>query len=442
LGASGRRASRPKASTRILRPPATTALWALVALTGCNSKPLADFAPPAVDDSDDPGRRIPHGIQAPADQPEFDRVLCPDVNTAQEALSGAEKFFEAGELAASFACADVASELAPQAVEAHHLRAATLAALGRLTDAQVAFSMALALDPDDPETLAAVSDFYINVVGARSRDQLTLGLEYARRGSERAATRRRADRQLRARLLLLEAEAMNDLGSADLALARILEALALVPEWIEAEHERGVSLFNLVRFDEARAAFTKVLERAPEDAFAHYHLGLIAEHTGDSASAQKHLAKAHELAPTEIGLELAIGADEFRAEVDAAIAELGDEERELLEQTKLELVALPTLEDLTAVKPPFAPTITGLYRGLPVGVDSVAADGAEPRPTDSLSKVGDAIPERAVVLFRKNLARHARSRAELDAQIRKTLRHEIGHARGLDEQELRRLGLD
>jgi tetratricopeptide (TPR) repeat protein len=410
-------------------------------LGACTSEPLIAFDPPRGDAPG--GQRSYPTVQPFGEQPEFERVLCPDVSTAEDALAGAEKRFESGELPGAYACADVAAELAPQAVEAHHLRAATLAALGRLADAHVAFATALALDPDDPETLAAVSDFYINVVTPRSRDQLNLGLEYARRGSQRAATRRRADRQLRARLLLLEAEAMNDLGSADLALPRIAEALELVPEWIEAQHERGVSLLNLVRFEEARLAFEAVLERVPDDAFAHYHLGLIAEHLADPESARRHMARARALAPNEIGPEVAISAADFEAEVNEAIAELEPDERALLEETALELVELPAVEDLTAVKPPFAPTIMGLYRGLPVGVDSAAANEPDPSEArDSLAEVDGAVPPRAIVLFRVNLARQSRSRDELDAQIRKTLRHELGHARGLGEQELRRLGLE
>ena len=416
----------------------TLTLLALAA--GACGEPLLDLELPERPPLDQP-RGFPHGTGGLMVQPEFERVLCPEVTTAEDALAASERGFEAGTLALAYACADVAVELAPQAVEAHHLRAATLAALGRLADAQIAFAMALALDPDDPETLAAVADFYINVLGTRSRDQLGLGLEYARRGSERASTRRRADRQLRARLLLLEAEAMNDLGSSDLALPRVEEALELVPDWLEAQHERGVSLFNLVRFDEAREAFEAVLARVPEDAYAHYHMGLIAEHTGDAEAARRHLEKARALAPGGIGPTVEISAEAFRAEVAEAIAELDPRDRALLEQVALELVDLPAVADLTAVKPPFAPTIMGLYRGLPVGVDEAAGPGAGER-VDSLAEIAGETPPRAIVLFRLNLARQARTRAELDAQIRKTLRHELGHARGLGEPELRRLGLE
>ena len=96
----------------------------------------------------------------------------------------------------------------------------------------------------------------------------------------------------------------------------------------------------------------------------------------------------------------------------------------------IEIVDVPTLDDLTAVDPPFAPTILGLYRGMPHGVEP-----PPPRP-------GAPVPPRSIVLYRLNLGRAVRSRDELTAQIKKTLLHEIGHLRGLDEDDLRRRGLD
>jgi predicted Zn-dependent protease with MMP-like domain len=91
---------------------------------------------------------------------------------------------------------------------------------------------------------------------------------------------------------------------------------------------------------------------------------------------------------------------------------------------KVEIADLPDPEDLRAVQPPFPPTILGLYRG-PVGR----------APT-----VGDETP--SIVLYRKNLARAVKTRVELSEQIRDTLLHEIGHLEGLDEDDLRRRGME
>src|SRR5690606_27099017 len=114
--------------------------------------------------------------------------------------------------------------------------------------------------------------------------------------------------------------------------------------------------------------------------------------------------------------------------LEEAIAELPAELGALLPAVSIEVADVPAVADLTAVEPAFSPTILGLFRGLPHGAEAAAGDpGAVPR---------------AIVLYRKNLGRAVKSRAELDAQIRRTLLHELGHLGGLDEGDLRRRGLD
>jgi predicted Zn-dependent protease with MMP-like domain len=160
-----------------------------------------------------------------------------------------------------------------------------------------------------------------------------------------------------------------------------------------------------------------------------------------------------------------LSPEEFRAEVDQAIAEQPPDVRADLGKVQLELADLPALDDLVAVEPPFAPTIMGLYRGLPLGVEegtavasgtsgkasaeSAALDvendpvaAAAPAAARTPDRDRDRVPARAIVLYRKNLGRAVRTREELDRQIRRTLIHEIGHLRGLDEDDLRRRGLE
>src|SRR5262245_35286107 len=77
-------------------------------------------------------------------------------------LDRAADRYDDGDYEAALLCADEASRQAPRSIEAHHNRAAALAQLGRLDEARTAFTRALALDPDDPETLAGAADLYIN----------------------------------------------------------------------------------------------------------------------------------------------------------------------------------------------------------------------------------------------------------------------------------------
>lgn len=342
-------------------------------------------------------------------------------------LDEAGRQLEAQAWADAFTCADMAADLAPRSIEAHHLRAAILAGAGHDERAAVAYGLALALDPEDPETLRATADFYINVTRARSRDTTALGLELARRGFARATARRRGQADLRARLALLEAQAWNDLDRADEALERASEAVRLSSELVDAVHERGVALFNLGRFAEARGQFERVLTALPDDAFAHHLLGLTLEQLGERQRAEDHLARARTLAPDEFPPAVEITAAQMRAEIDRVLASLAPARAAQVRQVSIVVADLPDPADLRAVSPPFPPTILGLFRGLPLGT--------EPAP-------GEDVPERAILLYRLNLARAVRSRDELSQQIERTLLHEIGHLEGLDEDDLRRRDLE
>jgi len=338
-------------------------------------------------------------------------------------IEEANKQIESGGFGAAWTCADRAADLAPTSVEAHHLRGAALAALGRDQEAQTAYGLALALDPDDPETLRAVADFYINGKGERGRDALRLGLELAQRGSRRALARRKRNVPLAADLAVLEAQALNDLGRSDEALERVDAALRIAPGRGDALHEKGVALFDLSRFAEAKVAFQKALTIQPDDAYTHQMFGLALEQLRDP-QADAELKRAIELAPAELSLPVLVSVPEFQKEIDAVMATLPAERRAKVQQIKIEIADLPDPADLRAVSPPFPPTILGLYRG-PVGRSPTTADEAP-----------------SIVLYRKNLARAVKTRVELTEQIRDTLLHEIGHLEGLDEDDLRRRGME
>jgi Flp pilus assembly protein TadD/predicted Zn-dependent protease with MMP-like domain len=370
----------------------------------------------------------PHREEPVVECPAIISETADDEARVSALLEEANKQIERAQYAAAWTCADRAGDLSPTSVEAQHLRGAALAALGRDQEAQVAYGLALALDPDDPETLRAVADFYINGKGERGRDALRLGLELAQRGSRRAEARRRRNPPLIADLAVLEAQALNDLGRSDEALARIAAALRIAPGRGDALHEKGVALFDLSRFAEARTVLQKALGIQPDDAYTHQMLGLTLEQLGDTKAADAELARAFELAPNELGKPVMIPVAEFRKEVDAVVATLPADRRAHVREIKIEVADLPDPADLAAVTPPFPPTILGLYRG-PVGHAAELPAGPGDEPV-------------SIVLYRKNLARAVKSRTELSEQIRDTLLHEIGHLEGLDEDDLRRRGME
>src|SRR5439155_85950 len=99
-------------------------------------------------------------------------------------------------------------------------------------------------------------------------------------GSARAGLARLREGALLKDLHLLEAMALDDLGRPGDALAAASKAVELDGKDREARREKGVALFELCRFDEARAELEKLGSEEP-DAWAEHYLGLIAERAQD-----------------------------------------------------------------------------------------------------------------------------------------------------------------
>ncbi|MHB8417733.1 MAG: metallopeptidase family protein [Myxococcales bacterium] len=340
---------------------------------------------------------------------------------ADDYLDASEHAFDARNYDLALACAEEALLEDPESPAALHERAADLVALDRLDDARVAFTHALAVDPDDPQILLDAADLYLSHGGNRESDEIAL--QYARRGQRRA---RRHHPELLGQLELLEGMALDDLGRPGEALPRLDEALSRDPKDPDARYERGAALFELCRFAEAQGELKRVLEALPDDAYAHHELGLALEQLGDLRGSARELARATELSPKDFPAPLAVSLAEFKAMVKAALDRLPADAKADLGGTPVSVQDLPDVEDLTVDDPPLSPTILGLFRGEPLEADAGAACG-EPR---------------AIVLYRRNLLRAVRSQEELETQVKITLLHELGHLRGADDDELRLEGLE
>ncbi|HET7825609.1 MAG TPA: metallopeptidase family protein, partial [Anaeromyxobacter sp.] len=336
----------------------------------------------------------------------------------------AEDALARGEDERALSCSEEAIRISPRLVQALVARASALGGLGKLDEARLAWSRALAVDPSDPNALLGAADLHVRRLGP-ARDALEIGLEYALRGARAAQARK--DRLLSARLELVAGMAENDLGRSHLALPHLERAVQVLPDDADAVYERGVALYELCRFDEAQRVFERALSLAPDDPWVLHQLGLLAERRGDADRAERLLARARKLAPEEFQSEVPLDPDGFRAEVQHAVSTLPDEERRSLVSVPVEIQDLPDAADLVAVDPPLSPSILGLFRGPSENEPCTASDG--PRC-------------RAIVFYRKNLLRFARDRRELTHEIQVTLLHELGHLHGENDDDLRARGLE
>ncbi len=351
---------------------------------------------------------------------------CARRGAPQLLLEQAADELDQGQPERALSCAEEALRDAPRLVAGLRLRAEALSDLDRLDEARLALSRALAIEPDDAETLYDAAQLYVaRLPGERA--MLELGLEYALRGVRAVERAARPDRELSGGLFLFAAMAENDLGESRDALAHAERARALRPDDLDAEYERGVALYELCRFSEARQALERVRVQEPDDAWTLHYLSLVAERTGHGGRAEELERRARTLAPDAFARGVTIDRGSFEAEVHRAVAALPEAERRALATVPVEMADVPALDDLTAVDPPLSPSILGLFRGPSEGERCLPEDG--PRC-------------RSVVLYRLNLARFARTRAELTEQIRVTLLHELGHLHGESDEELRARGLE
>ncbi len=324
----------------------------------------------------------------------------------------------------ALACSARASADDPDSPDAHAERAADLVALGRYPEAQLAFTRALALDPDHPDALLGASDLYVTRL-PDSRDNDELALVYAEHGLKQA--RKEKENDLIGSFALESAMALNDLGRPKEALERADEALKHKAPEDDANYEKASALYELCRFTDAKVLFTKLTRIKEKEAFARYHLGLIAERASDADEAARELAMARQLDADDFPPEVDVSQAEFQQMFERQMAALPADMRKDLSSLPVTTQDLPDLDDLVANDPPLSPAILGLFRGPPLGE---ACDNSEPGPC------------RSIVLYRKNLARVTRDKVDLEDQVRITLLHELGHLRGEDDLQLAARGLE
>ncbi len=113
----------------------------------------------------------------------------------------------------------------------------------------------------------------------------------------------------------------------------------------------------------------------------------------------------------------------FEALVEQAVAELPKFFQEKLENIAIVIEDLPPLDIQTQYP---GGVLLGLYQGVPLRDRSVWSNYPYP---DVIS------------IYQRNIERICRTDEEIVRQARETVMHEIGHYFGMDEEQLRELGL-
>ncbi len=232
------------------------------------------------------------------------------------------------------------------------------------------------------------------------------------------------------RAIAMMLKARFELAAGDVAAARqtldaAAPALASGELWLKAEAAD-------LRLDAgdvaaARDIYERLTAAYPDEPDAWYGLGMAAERAGDEKAKIAAWRKS-------LALEAAMPFDEDSAHLsEAGLGEVAEE----------------ALADLPARAQALLKNVPIIVADLPSAAD--VAEGLDPRllglftgtPYPDIANVGGAAPHLTqILLFRRNLERIAENEDQLRDEIRTTLIHETGHFFGMDEDDLKAVGLD
>jgi predicted Zn-dependent protease with MMP-like domain len=125
--------------------------------------------------------------------------------------------------------------------------------------------------------------------------------------------------------------------------------------------------------------------------------------------------------------EIALSREEFRRLVTRAVSSLPSQVIERLSNVEIVVEDRPTKAEAAMAGIDSTETLFGLYTGIPL--------------TKRSSSYGMVLPDK-ITLYQRSIEEGCRTREEIQAQIRTTLLHEIGHHFGLSEDELEQAGYE
>jgi predicted Zn-dependent protease with MMP-like domain len=223
---------------------------------------------------------------------------------------------------------------------------------------------------------------------------------------------------------LLCALVLQEMGEAAQALPLARRAAELAPDDIHSRLTLASLLYETCAFEEGLELTDRILDEKPDDPFPHHLRGLLCDMTGRRAEADASFRKATRLDPENFPPPLAMQPARFDDAVSRAVASLPEEFRGPIESVPILVEDVPSRALLETLEHP-APDLLGLFVGIPL---TERTTGLVPGPPD------------VIYLFKRNLERACADERELVEEIGVTLRHEVGHYLGMDEDDLEEAG--
>jgi predicted Zn-dependent protease with MMP-like domain/Tfp pilus assembly protein PilF len=321
-----------------------------------------------------------------------------------------------GDLARAELSARHVIELDADSPEGHTLLGAIAAGKGDTEEAIDHYTRATELDPEFVDPLLYAAEAWLQPPGDIE--------EALRLCDEALAVAEEEDEYLDA--LLLKAEVLLQKGDDDEARTLVTELPPPATDLPDVHyHLRAGRIFlDLGDLEKAEGQFTRALAREPSLTDASHALAIVYEERGDLKKMVKTFLAVRTADLKEPAPPWGVTRERFEEIAEQSLAELPEKIRKLLENVPILVADYPAIE---LVAEGNDPRMMGFFSGVPYPEKSVL--DAPPAHLDT------------VFLYQRNIERFARTAAEVEDEIRKTLLHETGHFFGLTEEELEAMGL-
>ncbi len=336
----------------------------------------------------------------------------PRPTNAPAALREFYALYDQGDMDGALTLTEAALSRGDRSAAVHHARGLALWGIGRHEDAAEAIQRAVDLAPALAE---AHVDLSILLTDRLSAPEAALdALERGRRAFGDAASR--------AQLHAARAHAWLALDDATTAAQELERARRLAPE--DPEIAVDLAEARVEGFDLAGAerSLDDTLRLDPEMARAYWLRGALRDRRGERDRASDDFTRAAELDPDGYALPRRLAEAEFDRVVEQALTGIPPHFREHLSNVEIAIEPYPTDDIVREYE--ISPLLLGLFVGIPLPHRTLDAPDLPPR----------------ILIFQRNLENGCRSRQELIREIGVTLRHEIGHLLGMDEEAIEAAG--
>lgn len=332
--------------------------------------------------------------------------------SAEEVLEGFDRLYQEGDLEGALALSRGACERFPEDAALLHAQGLALWGLGKFEQAAESMRQATERDPALCEAHLDLAALLVDHLGYPD-DALEVLRSPRRLFSEPAY--RAAAHSLRGRAWLFK----EDLHAA---VKELRKARRHQPEDADLAVELAGMQLEALDLDGAARTLAEAGKLDAEQAHAHWLRALVLDRRGQHEQAVEAFRESARLAPEDHFVPERFTDEEFERHVETALAGIPDRFRRHLKNAELAVEAYPS--DQLARDQGISPLILGLFLGTPL--------------TDRSFDHADLPPR--ILIFQRNLENVCRTRQELVHEIGVTVRHEIAHLLGMDEEAVHDAG--